>query len=176
MRCEECGFTQPPDDAAIAAGFAGFPRRYRAPLTRFLRDEDGAAILRRRPAPGVWSALEYAAHTRDAIGFYRDRINLVLDTDRPQLATEDFAAVTEARRYHDEDPANTADGIEMVCVALNDRLSRLDAEQWDRVGIGSADGGEDRDRTVRVLAVRALHEGHHHLLDIGRVLRAAREA
>jgi hypothetical protein len=32
----------------------------------------------------VWSALEYAAHMRDVIAFYRDRINRVLREDRPQ--------------------------------------------------------------------------------------------
>jgi hypothetical protein len=120
----------------------------------------------------VWSALEYAAHTRDAFGFYRDRINRVLDEDRPHLDTHDWDAMAEARRYNDEEPANVADGIEMVCVGLTDRLSSLAPGGWDRVGIGTS--GDER--PVRVLAIRALHEGHHHLLDIGRSLRAAREA
>jgi len=39
------------------------------------------------------------------------------------------------------------------------------------VGIGS-DGDE---RTVHELAGRLVHEGHHHLLDVGRSLRAVRE-
>ncbi|MBV8160394.1 MAG: hypothetical protein JO265_05670, partial [Acidimicrobiia bacterium] len=61
-RCDECGFVYAevsPDDAVLRLRSLG--RRYRAPLTRFLAGEDGDAILRRRPEPGVWSALEYAA-------------------------------------------------------------------------------------------------------------------
>ena len=41
---------------------------------------------------------------------------------------------------------------------------------WERVGIR---GGEER--SVLVTARRAVHEGSHHLLDIGRGLRAVRE-
>lgn len=61
-RCEECGFDYDalaPADAPAA--IRSFAKRYRAPLTRFLRGEDGDALVRRRPAPEVWSALEYAA-------------------------------------------------------------------------------------------------------------------
>ena len=42
---------------------------------------------------------------------------------------------------------------------------------WDRVGIRR---GEER--SVLFTARRAVHEGNHHLLDIGRGMRAVREA
>jgi hypothetical protein len=41
---------------------------------------------------------------------------------------------------------------------------------WDRVGLRR---GEER--SVRFTARRAVHEGSHHLLDIGRGLRAVRD-
>ena len=49
-------------------------------------------MLRTRPEPTVWSALEYAAHTRDAFTFYAERIERVLNEDRPQLTPFDFDA------------------------------------------------------------------------------------
>ena len=41
---------------------------------------------------------------------------------------------------------------------------------WDRVGIR-----RDEERSVLFTARRAVHEGSHHLLDIGRGLRAVRD-
>ena len=62
-RCNECGFdwngTGPVD---LLEQLRVFPRRYRVPLSRFLPGEDPDVILRTRPAPDVWSVLEYAAH------------------------------------------------------------------------------------------------------------------
>jgi hypothetical protein len=172
IRCEECGFVG--DDlsnADLVAAIAKFAKRYRPPVTRFLPGEDGLAIVRARPAAGVWSALEYVAHTRDALGFYRDRIARVLAEERPQLEAFGFEAAAEERGYNDEDPVAAADGLATASTDLSETLGRLDDAQWERVGVGSEGG----DRTVRVLAGRAAHEGHHHLLDVGRSLRAARE-
>ena len=175
MRCDECGF----DGEAMAntdliEACRRFAKRYRAPLTRFLPDEDGAAIVRRRPAPDVWSALEYAAHTRDVFVFYRERIERVLAEDRPTLHAVGFGNREEERAYNDEDPAATADGVTGEATAVAELLEGLDESQWARVGLSSE--GDGAERTVRVLAERVVHDAHHHLLDIGRSLRAAREA
>lgn len=165
--CDECGFDWDGEDSRLGS----FGPRYEKPLTRFLPNEDPAVVLRTRPQPTVWSALEYTAHVRDAFDFYRDRINRALTEDRPQYVLMDPDALADARRYNDEDAAETAAGLiesERALVAL---LDGLDEAQWERVGIG-VDGDE---RTVRLLARRAEHEGHHHMLDVGRVLRAVRQ-
>lgn len=175
MRCDECGFdsdTMSNEDLVDAC--RGFARRYRAPLTRFLASEDRDAIVRRRPAPEVWSALEYAAHTRDVFAFYRERIERVLTEDRPTLHVVGFGDRDEERTYNDEDPSSTADGVAAEATAVADLLASLDDEGWRRVGL--AGDGSGAERTVRVLAERVTHDAHHHLLDIGRSLRAAREA
>jgi hypothetical protein len=151
-----------------------FAKRYRAPLTRFLPNEDGPAIVRRRPAPEVWSALEYAAHTRDVLAFYRERVERALAEDRPTFHAVGFGSREEEQAYNDEDPATTAETVAAEATALADLLEGLDDAQWARVGLSS--DGDGTERTVRVLAERAVHDGHHHLLDIGRSLRAAREA
>jgi hypothetical protein len=152
-----------------------FGRRYRAPLSRFLPDEgDGTAVLRRRPAPDVWSALEYAAHTRDALEFYVERIARVLVEDLPTLTAVGWSTQAEVRGWNAEVPDAVAAGVAEVADRLATLLESLDEVQWQRVGLSS--DGSGAERTVRALAERAVHEGHHHLLDVGRSLRAAREA
>jgi hypothetical protein len=171
VSCAECGFRgETKSNADLAADADRFAARFTVPLTRFLPTDDVPAVLTARPAPTTWSALEYAAHARDAFGFYTDRINRVIREERPHLASFGFDAACEERRYNDEEPELVARAVAVAADALAAALATLPAEGWDRVGIGSS--GEPR--TVRVLAERAVHEGHHHLLDIGRSLRAAR--
>jgi hypothetical protein len=172
FKCDECGFDASTlDDAALIDAIASQPKRYRAPLTRFLPNEDGDALLRRRPAPDVWSALEYAAHQRDTIAFYGTRIEMILTTDRPQLLPIDPDAEAIAGDYNALDPVTVADAIAEGATSVAARLSTIAADDWERVGI-AIDGSSERD--VRNCARRLAHEGGHHLLDIGRSLRAAR--
>lgn len=158
--------------ADLSAACTAYARKYRAPLTRFLPGEDGPAVLRLRPENGAWSGLEYAAHVRDVFAFYAGRIERVLAEERPQLEHLDFEALRDERRYNDQDPAVVADEITAAANAMADLLAGIDGGGWERVGIAS-DGSGDA-RSVRLLAERAVHDGHHHLLDIGRTLRAAR--
>jgi hypothetical protein len=172
VRCEECGFDwDGPDAATIPDAVRDLGRRFTPPLTRFLPTDDADAVVRARPAEGVWSALEYAAHTRDALRFYEARIRRVLAEDRPQLESWGFAEVAERDRYNEQDPATVRSELAESATTLADLLAGLDDPAWARVGLGT-DGDE---RTVLVLARRALHEGGHHLLDVGRSLRAARQ-
>ena len=171
MRCEECGFDDgglSPDD--VVAALRRFPKRYRAPLTRLLPNEDGS-VLRRRPDPTTWSALEYAAHVRDAFGAYASRVRRTLDEDRPELTGPGPDELAESNRYNDQDPATVADELAANAELLACTLETVPPDGWDRVGLRH---GEER--SVLFTARRAVHEGNHHLLDVGRSLRAAREA
>ena len=169
--CEECGFDYealaPADAPATIRSFA---KRYRMPLTRFLRDEDGDALVRQRPAPGVWSALEYAAHVRDVFESYDRWIRQILAEDRTVLegpGPDDLAA---QRRYNEDDPAAIAEALAANAERLAALVETVPDDGWDRVGLRR---GEER--SVRLHARRAVHEGGHHLLDIGRGLRAVRD-
>jgi len=173
--CAECGFDASGlSDADLVSACTSFVRKYRPPLTRFLPGEDGPSIVRRRPAPDVWSALEYAAHTRDVFDFYRERIERVLAEDRPMLRAVGFRDLAETAVYNEQDPAAVADGVTGAAAALASTLGGLDGEGWARIGLAS--GGSGDERSVRLLAERAVHDAAHHLLDIGRSLRAARTA
>src|SRR5438445_724088 len=103
-RCEECGFeydsVQPAD---AVTQIRRFPKRYRAPLTRLLPGED-VAILRTRPEPTTWSALEYAAHVRDIFGAYGERIQRTLAEDRPVFDGMDPDTLAVEGRYNEQDP------------------------------------------------------------------------
>ena len=171
MRCEECGFdaTELSPTDAVAA-LRKFPRRYRAPLTRLLPGEDGA-VLRRRPEPGTWSALEYAAHVRDVFGTYAGRVRRTLDEDRPEFEGPRPDELVESGRYNDADPAAVVGELEANAELLASVLEGVPDDGWERVGIRH---GEEH--SVLLSARRAVHEGNHHLLDVGRSLRAARDA
>ncbi len=169
--CEECGFDDEAlDPAAIPAALRSFAKRYRAPLSRFLPGEDGDSLVRERPAPDTWSALEYAAHVRDVFGNYQRWIRQILAEDRPVLegpAPDDLAV---ERKYGDDDPAAVAEALAANAERLAALVETVPADGWDRVGLR-----RDEERSVLLLARRAVHEGSHHLLDIGRGLRAVRD-
>ena len=169
--CEECGFDYAAlDPADVPPAVRTFAKRYRMPLTRFLRDEDADALVRQRPAPEVWSALEYAAHVRDVFASYEGWIRQILAEDRPVLegpSPDDLAA---ERRYDEDDPIAVADALAANAERLAATVEAVPADGWDRVGLR-----RDEERSVLLLARRAVHEGSHHLLDIGRGLRAVRD-
>jgi hypothetical protein len=169
--CEECGF----DFEAVApadgiAALRSLPRRYRAPLTRFLRGEDGDAVVRQRPDETTWSALEYAAHMRDVIMLWGWGLNAVLKEDHPLIPVPSQTELDGiSSEYAALDPATVADELEANAERMAVKADAVDEGGWGRAG----DFGGD-DITALDILRKVTHEGHHHLLDIGRVLRAVR--
>ena len=70
--------------------------------------------------------------------------------------------------YRDDDIDTVLDALDRRSTAAALRLRRLEARDWARIGLGS-DGTE---RTALVLARRLAHDGHHHLMDLERILTA----
>jgi hypothetical protein len=171
LQCAECGYSDESVTAEDAiATLRRFGKRYRAPLTRFLPGEDGDALLRMRPAPEVWSALEYAAHVRDVFDWYDRWVHETLAEDRPVLEGIGRDEAVQEYRYNEQDPVAVADQLGANAERLAATFESVPEDAWDRVGVRGAE-----ERTVRLFAKRAVHEGNHHLLDIGRGLRALRE-
>ena len=170
--CAECGYdpaSVSPADAVVA--IRSFPRRYRAPLTRFLKGEDGDVVLRQRPDPTGWSALEYAAHVRDAFRFGAHILRRVFSEDRPFFADVDPDRVAMDMGYNTQDPTVVADELQQRAERLADVVEGAPADAWDR----TAQFGRRGDVTALWVVRYAVHEGNHHLLDVGRVLRAVRQ-
>jgi hypothetical protein len=170
--CGECHFVY--DDVGIADGIEklrALPRRYRTPLTRFLPGEDGDAIVRTRPDPETWSALEYAAHMRDVVMLWGWGLNEVFKHDDPVIpvpSSAELDAVTAD--YSSLGPVEVADQLAANVERMAAKADAAPTEAWDRSG----DFGGDK-ITARDILRKVIHEGNHHLLDIGRGLRAVRE-
>lgn len=171
MKCEECGFVyEELTPEQIPAAIRSFARRFRAPLTRFLPGEDGDSLVRQRPAPDTWSALEYAAHVRDVFDNYDRWIGQILAEDRPALEGAGPEELAVERRYNEDDPAAVADALAANAERLADTMASVPEGGWERVGVRW-----DEERSVLLHGRRAVHEGGHHLLDIGRGMRAVRD-
>ncbi len=169
--CGECGFVDEPVSMEEAiAKLRGFGRRYRAPLTRFLPGEDGDVLLRTRPTPEVWSALEYAAHVSEVFEWYDRWVRRSLEEDDPVIDAPTPDEAAEAGHFNERDPSVVADAIAAHAESLADTFEGVPEEAWSRCHVRR---GEHR--SVLFTARRAVHEGAHHLLDIGRGLRAVRE-
>ena len=169
-RCEECGFDPAelrPRDMVVA--IRSFGRRYRAPLTRGLAGEDLDAVVRTSPGPGVWSALEYAAHVSQVFAEFDDRARAALAGDLPDEPVVDWEGRVAAAAPGLEREA-TAEAVDDAADSLATTLSELNEDEWELPTLT----GRGREVPVTELAVIAVHEGSHHLLDVGRVLRSAR--
>jgi MOSC domain-containing protein YiiM len=128
-----------------------------------------AAELNHRPAPGVWSALEYGLHSARVTAVIRDGIERILAEDGCQLPVPPAPADADGAAGLDLDPAQ-------VLSALGHAGSRLAAlipgratapARWDRTGrLGPV--------TIQAQAalVHAVHDASHHFMDVSRGLTA----
>jgi hypothetical protein len=119
--------------------------------------------LRRRPAPTTWSALEYAAHSRDITALHVFGVEQALSIDEPQFPeiAGDELVETAAADYASEDAATVATELEAQAVKLADLAQASGPSSWSR---GISVGGSRSD--VRQLLEHALHDSHHHLVDV----------
>jgi hypothetical protein len=171
--CEECGFDYDGlTNAEVLDALRGFGRRYRAPLSRGLPGESLDDLLRAHPLPGVWSALEYACHVRDVFTVQRERVAQALREDRPTYQPMGREDRVVNDRYNEQSPSAVTDDLADAAEALAAALAALTPDEWSRSGIYQYP--EPTERDLAWLARHTVHEGRHHLLDVGRVLRAAR--
>jgi len=159
-QCEECGFDGADvDDAALLEALRALGPTWRALLGR-AGDE-----LRTRPQPAVWSAIEYAAHSRDILALHLFGIEQALTVDEPVFPAIDADALVEAAAttYGDADPILVGRELGVQASAMADLAKSVDPHSWTR-GITI---GEDRS-DVRGLLEHALHDSSHHLVDVER--------
>ena len=124
-----------------------------------------------RPEPGVWSAIEYAAHSRDITALHVFGVEQALTGDEPVLPAieSDDLIESAAAHYADEDPATVVDALDREARRLAGLARDAPVDGWS-LGITI---GHDRS-TVRALLEHALHDSHHHLDDVERGLRRLR--
>lgn len=115
-----------------------------------------------RPAPAIWSPLEYGCHVRDVHRLYLERLNLMLANDNPGFPDWNPNTTAEAQRYDLADANVVAEELLQATIELNERLSGLTQTQLQRTGERS-DGAAF---TVITLVQYELHDPLHHLWDV----------
>ena len=166
QHCDECGFEASsvgPEEAANAIRSIG-------PAFRdALAPVDDQAV-RRRPDASTWSALEYAAHMRDVIMLWGWGLNAVIKDDRPVIPVPEQSELDDvSSAYATLDPPTVADELAANAERMAAKADAVGEDGWERAG----DFGGD-DITALDILRKVNHEGHHHLLDVGRVLRTVR--
>jgi hypothetical protein len=158
--CQTCGFSYDMGRAEII----GWMRSDAAEFLVRLRGID-VADIRRRPAPDVWSPLEYACHVRDVLRVQRERVLQAQREDEPVFTPmrRDERVVEE--RYNEQDPDGVAAEVRDAADAFVAVLHGLDDAGWMRRGLYNYP--EPQLRTVEWIAIHTVHELLHHRGDIG---------
>ncbi|WP_084484558.1 DinB family protein [Nocardia anaemiae] len=161
--CAECGFEY---DSALVPEVSALTRARAAEYAELLAGDDHG--LRQRPAPKVWSPLEYACHVRDVLLAQRERVLLARRVDTPAPEPMGRDERVEHDGYADQRPSDVARQLEDAALLFSNVLDRLAPSDWDRTLIFTFP--EPRERPLHWLALHTLHELRHHLLDIRRQL------
>ncbi|MGO9343967.1 MAG: DinB family protein [Acidimicrobiales bacterium] len=156
-RCTACGFDGGRyDDDALLDALRELGSRWRALLF------NAQSELRSRPQPEVWSAIEYAAHSRDITSLHAFGVEQALTGEEPRYPEVDNDLVTAvASDYATADPGEVADELEEQAQRMADLALRAGPAAWSR---GLTLGDERIE--VRRLMEHALHDSQHHLADV----------
>ena len=155
-QCPECGF----DPEAV--DITELPQLIQV-NTRGWSDVLDGADAAVRPAPHIWSALEYACHVRDVHTLFAQRARLMLEQDDPQFANWDQDVTAIESRYDEQDPATVSVELVEAAAEMAGVFAGVREEQWQRVGRRS----NGSVFTVETLGIYYLHDVVHHLHDIG---------
>jgi hypothetical protein len=160
--CPICGLdydTISKRDAALAV--RSYPRRFRDALATV----DDPAVLRRRPSPDVWSALEYTAHVRDMFALMADTVERMVREDHPTISFPDPDERAGRERYNRQPVDAVLEGLQANAVRFADVIDSVTVDDLTRTA--RFPWGE---RDVLTMIRNGVHEGHHHLRDVELVL------
>ena len=158
-RCQSCEFDGASyDDASLLDALRALGPTWIALLAM------AGPELRVRPAPEVWSAIEYAAHTRDILALHVYGVELALTGDEPTLGPIEADLVeSAASTYGALDPAPVVADLSTHASRLAQIADAAGSDTWAR---GLTIGDERSD--VRFLLEHALHDAVHHVRDVER--------
>lgn len=132
----------------------------------------GPGDVRRRPAPGKWSALEYGCHVRDVLRLYDERLQLMLTQEGPHFPDWDQDETAVTARYREQDPVVVAAELSEAAEAIARRFETVSGDQWRRTGTRS-DGAHF---TVESFARYFVHDPVHHYYDVTSIRQPALRA
>lgn len=158
-RCDECAYLYEEEHAPVAG-------RQIADAGRALADAVRRhAQPRERPAPEVWSPLEYACHVRDVLLVQRERVLEARRRETPSFSPMGRDERVEHDGYNEQDVDAVAAQLEHAAAMFENVLGRLGAGDWDRRVTYNFPARAER--SLRWVAVHTLHEVAHHLRDVG---------
>jgi hypothetical protein len=162
--CDDCGFVY----AALSTAEIGDALRALGPDYRDRLSATPDADVRVRPAPDVWSALEYACHVRDVLVVQHQRLQLALVEDCPRFVSMGREERVVDLHYNEQAVDAVADDIDAAANELADAFAGLTDVQWERTGVYR--WPTEAERTMAWLGRHTVHEGRHHLRDIDGML------
>jgi len=116
-----------------------------------------------RPAPQVWSPLEYACHVRDVLRVFAGRVELIRAQADPRFPNWDQDATAIEERYWEQDPATVAAELTAAAEANAAAWAGVNDAEWARRGTRS----NGSVFTLETLGRYQLHDLRHHLADVG---------
>lgn len=155
QRCDECGYDPAAvADVEVADALRATVSRWNAVLAR--------ADAQQRPAPAVWSPLEYACHIRDVHDVFAGRVTQMRTEDSPHFASWDGDQAAVENRYYAQDPAAVAAELAAATERAAAEYGAVPAGGWSRSGIRGGGGTF----TISSLGHYHLHDVIHHLHDV----------
>lgn len=155
-QCPQCGFdTRSPDRAALAGLTVVVGQRWAEVMTM-------APEPTRRPAPAVWSPLEYACHVRDVLDLACVRVGLMRTEDAPRFANWDQDATAVEDGYASQDPQAATDQLVDQARRFADVVAAVPDGDWTRTGLR----GDGATFTIESFVRYLLHDPVHHLTDV----------
>ena len=170
--CPECGV----DYGTLHPPFAintikSFPRRYTEALAPAAPSEDNETVIRTRPEPSVWSALEYTAHAAGLMDEFAVTVKRMYAEDHPTIDFNDPDVLVNTEKWNEQAKGDVLARLSTNCDELVGQCERVDAHGWTREA--TFPWG---DRDLLTMVQNAAHEGVHHLQDVEKVLAKVRSS
>ena len=166
--CEQCGFSY---DTGTLQGTVTLLIRQSADcsmaLTKAAAGPD-ANVVRLRPEPDVWSAIEYACHVRDVLEVQRHRIAQCLAEDRPVYAPMDRTGRVKQEKYENQDPMEVAAALMRFAREFGAAARVLQPQELGKLGLYNYPVRAPR--TLGWVIRHTAHEIQHHRQDILEIL------
>jgi MOSC domain-containing protein YiiM len=120
-------------------------------------------VVSSRPSAETWSAIEYAAHSRDVTEAMGRLLHFTLTSDDPRLGPPPDPPEPVATTSL----TDTITELDQNVLRLHGRALELADEEWARTVVLG-----DDEVDVTWIVGHAVHDGTHHLRDVGRGLAA----